>query len=331
MSKTQVARPPQLIALAFDNCGQTDFWRASRQFAQEMKAIKIKVDFTYFLSGVYFLSERTKQLYHGPRKPDGSSEIGFATNDADLLERLNQIQSALNEGHEIGSHAVGHFDGSSWSAADWEYEFSTYLSLLKNVFKNNQLDPRQVGQPFKLLPSDITGFRTPYLAVSAGTAKSLSAFHFRYDTSLIESSDYWPKKINVTPEVSKGYWNFPLAILTLAGTNQKTISMDYNFYMAQSNAEDDLGHAPFYEQQMVDTYMQYFLTNYHGNRAPLQIGHHFSQMNGGAYWRAMKRFAREVCSKPEVKCVTYSRLADFMDKLSPETLAAYQAGKFKRF
>jgi len=28
-------------------------------------------------------------------------------------------------------------------------------------------------------------------------------------------------------------------------------------------------------------------------------------MNGGAYWRALERFADEVCVKPDVACVSY--------------------------
>ena len=44
---------------------------------------------------------------------------------------------------------------------------------------------------------------------------------------------------------------------------------------------------------------------------PLQIGFHFVLMNGGAYWRALERFAEAVCNRPEVACVSYSEyLAD---------------------
>jgi hypothetical protein len=39
-------------------------------------------------------------------------------------------------------------------------------------------------------------------------------------------------------------------------------------------------------------------------------------------------FIERVCGLPEVKCVTYSKLADFMDGQSAETLKAYQKGDF---
>ena len=38
---------------------------------------------------------------------------------------------------------------------------------------------------------------------------------------------------------------------------------------------------------------------------PLQLGFHFVLMNGGAYWRALERFAEEVCAKPDVACISY--------------------------
>jgi len=81
---------------------------------------------------------------------------------------------------------------------------------------------------------------------------------------------------------------------------------------------------------MLETYLQYFESNYNGNRAPVHIGHHFSLWNGGAYWEAMQEFALAVCGRPEVKCVTYTELADFVDTRSPAQLKAYQAGNFPK-
>ena len=69
---------------------------------------------------------------------------------------------------------------------------------------------------------------------------------------------------------------------------------------------------------------------YTGNRAPLHIGHHFMNYGGGAYNEALKAFASAVCGLPEVRCVTYAQLADFMDQQNAETLAAYRKGDFAR-
>jgi hypothetical protein len=46
------------------------------------------------------------------------------------------------------------------------------------------------------------------------------------------------------------------------------------------------------------------------------------------YHQALQAFAQSVCGLPEVRCVTYTQLADFMDGLSQSTLAAYQSGDF---
>ena len=82
---------------------------------------------------------------------------------------------------------------------------------------------------------------------------------------------------------------------------------------------------------MLDTYLDYFKANYTGNRAPMHIGHHFTDYQSGAYRDALKTFARTVCGLPEVRCVTYKTLADFMDGLDmPDACRPYRAGDFPR-
>ena len=109
-----------------------------------------------------------------------------------------------------------------------------------------------------------------------------------------------------------------------------TLSMDYNLFFAQSRAVFDPRRYQTMREQTLQTYLHYFKTNYAGNRAPLHIGHHFMNYGGGAYNEALKAFARAVCGLPEVRCVTYAKLADFMDQQNAETLAAYRKGDFAR-
>lgn len=106
--------------------------------------------------------------------------------------------------------------------------------------------------------------------------------------------------------------------------------MDYNFYVADTGAKPDPANAAIYRSRMKRSYLKYFENNYKGNRAPLHIGHHFSLWNGGAYHNALKDFAQEVCGKPEVKCVTYKELVQYMESLKEETIANYQRGNFNR-
>ena len=135
---------------------------------------------------------------------------------------------------------------------------------------------------------------------------------------------------NAWPEKRDGIWRFNLAEIKLAGSGRATLSMDYNFLVAQSGAAPIASRREQFRQQMLDSYLNYFRANYTGNRAPIHIGHHFSDYQNGAYRDALKAFARSVCGLPEVSCVTYRTLADVMDKLQPDMLAAYRKGDFPR-
>ena len=71
-----------------------------------------------------------------------------------------------------------------------------------------------------------------------------------------------------------------------------------------------------YYDQVLTSYREYFKKSYEGNRAPLFIGHHFSLWNDGVYWEALKSFAREICSKPDVKFVSYKEVMHVLNEES---------------
>ncbi|CAD5957898.1 hypothetical protein PCC9214_02983 [Planktothrix tepida] len=316
---TPVGRPPQFVLLAFDGSRSLDAWKKSRNFTQTMAKKNIQAHFTYFISGVYFVNNEKRNLYTPPGgKGRGRSAIGWGGTPEEINLRLEQLNKAYQEGHEIGSHAVGHFDGSRWSEADWTREFDYFNQFIFNAYKINNL---KGSLAFDV--SAIQGFRAPELGQSPGLYKTLKKRRFRYDTSRVAAANYWPKLEN-------GVWNFPLASLTTAMTRKNVLSMDYNFYYAHSKGKPNSSNAKRYEEDMFQTYLKYFQSNYLGNRAPVHIGHHFSDWNQGAYWKALFRFAEEVCGKPEVQCVTYSVLADFMDLQTPEQIAIYQKGGFPK-
>lgn len=170
----------------------------------------------------------------------------------------------------------------------------------------------------------LIGFRAPLLGRNNSMYKALAAKGYIYDTSRVRNMNFWPQK-------SGGVWDFPLASLRMAYSKKKTLSMDYNLYVAQSKGKKgNPANFDNWENEVFDTYLKYFKSNYLGNRAPLDIGHHFSLWNGGIYWRAMKRFAQEVCHLPEVICGTYTDLVNFLDDQSSSELKAYQAGDFPK-
>jgi Polysaccharide deacetylase len=315
----KVPTPPQFVLLAFDGSNEPEFWKTTRQFAASAG-----VRFTYFISGVYFLLTADKNDYIDPLGQPGKSNIGFGGTLDMMKQRLEQVRLAMSEGHEIGSHAIGHFDGGKYTFAQWDKEFQQFTNILSNVWQRYNKAAEPAGWK-NYFAKELSGFRAPYLAVGDRKAlwKTFNKHGIDYDTSLTSNMNYWPRQID-------GVWNFPLAMINIAGTAKSNLSMDYNFFVAQSGGKDGPKEKfKEYEDQMVQSYVNYFHHNYFGNRAPVHIGHHFSQMNGGAYWKAMQRIARYVRKKPDVICGTYKELMSFVEK-NKSRLDDYQAGNFDK-
>ncbi len=314
----QVERPPQFVMLAFDNCSELERWQDLAKFSAEMNRDGDRLHFTFFVSGINFIEDGNRNIYQGPGQRRGYSRINFGGSAEDVGKRVAYADELYAQGHEIASHAIGHFNGAHWSAAQWEQEFAAYRGIVENA---GSVPARATTDTLDVPLAKIVGFRAPYLATDAGLYEALRHDGFRYDTSGVSYPDQWPQKRD-------GIWRFDLASLRIAGLGRATLSMDYNFIVAQSGGRADPRPAETFKEQMLATYLEYFRKSYAGNRAPLHIGHHFEAYQGGVYNKALEEFARRVCGLPEVKCAAYSELADFMDRQSPETLAAYQRGDF---
>jgi peptidoglycan/xylan/chitin deacetylase (PgdA/CDA1 family) len=255
-----VDRPPQFVAIAFDNCTELERWQELSDFAAEMNRDGDRVHFTFFVSGINFIADADRMSYQGPRQRPGVSMINFGGTVDNVRRRVEYANELHQSGHEIASHAVGHFNGATWSAADWAKEFDAYNEVL-----------RRIGFPVE----NVVGFRAPYLATSPGLYSVLKERGFRYDTSRTMRPEEWPKKID-------GIWRFNLAELRLHGSGRGVLSMDYNFFVAQARAMNDPARQTAHREQVLQTYLDYFRANYSGNRAPLHIGHHFFDYQGGA-------------------------------------------------
>ncbi len=296
--------PVQYIAISFDGSRSLEIWEATRAFAR-----KADIKFTYFLSCTYFLHRENRKLYKAPGHSAGRSGIGFAPSADNIKARLDQLNLALAEGHELGSHACGHYDGRPWSEAQWRQEFDSFTSILKNAYANNGL----AGEPedwAETVDAEIRGFRAPFLARSAAMDKVMAKLGFRYDASRI---GHWDAPVQRRDD---GVWNFNLAVIPEGRSSKPVVtSMDYNFYVRHSHARPRPDRAAEFRDRMYNSYMTYFAKSYYGNRTPLHIGHHFSRWNGGAYWQALKDFANAVCGYEDVRCVTYRELADVLDSI----------------
>ena len=332
------ARPPQFVMLAFDNCDNLSTWSQVSAYLTDMNSIqKDRLRFTFFLSGVGLITDAAKSKYETPDGRHGASKIGFGGSQADVLKRIGFINKLARDGNEIASHAVGHFDGTDWTSEQWLHEIAQYNTILTNLsdidgFTGSQRQQAQLA----FLPKDMKGFRAPYLAGGSKLISALDTSGYVYDTSDTNQGwepTTWPQRYTVNHR--PGPWNFGLSFVTAKGIPGKLPAMNYNFCFHQDDECPEsypasTRHADEDAKIMLDSYVDAFVTNYNGNRAPIHIGHHFEQYRGGAYQRALFNFAKKVCGLKEVKCVTYKELAAYMSALPAGGRDQLQRGNFPK-
>ena len=69
--------------------------------------------------------------------------------------------------------------------------------------------------------------------------------------------------------------------------------MDYNLFVRHSGGFERSDDGGKFEERALAAFHAAFDREYAGGRTPLQYGFHFTLMNGGAYWRALERFAHD--------------------------------------
>ena len=124
-----------------------------------------RLHFTFFVSGINYIADASRNIYEGPHQRRGASRINFGGSPEDVRRRVDYVNELYRAGHEIASHAIGHFDGRSWSAADWEKEFRAY-ERSRQECRRQQRAFRTRSSPSR--PREVIGFRAPYLAKGAG-------------------------------------------------------------------------------------------------------------------------------------------------------------------
>jgi peptidoglycan/xylan/chitin deacetylase (PgdA/CDA1 family) len=284
---------PQYVLISFDNSNGIAEWKRSRALAAATGA-----KFTYFLSCVFLVPRDRRTSYDPPEHKAGKSNIGFAPSRADIAERLNEIWAARSEGHEIGSHACGHFDGKDWSAADWTSEFSSFRKILETAFDANGI-PGEPAAWKDFARTGIKGFRAPYLSTGPGLYKALTAYGYTFDASGVSRGPELPDR-------STAIARFALPQIPEGPRERRVVAMDYNLFVRHSGGFERSDDGAVFEDRAYQAFHKAFDAEVSGSRTPLQFGFHFTQMNGGAYWRALERFASDVCVRADVACVTYS-------------------------
>lgn len=298
-------RPPQYVMISFDGAGPIEQWERSRALAERTGA-----RFTYFLSCVYAVAREDRAIYEPPRHAAGGSNVGFAESRDEAAQRLEQIWTARAEGHEIASHGCGHFDGGDWSAADWKSEFGQFSALLADAWQRNGIGEREPDDWKDFVGNEIVGFRAPYLSTGPGLFEALAQSGFDYDASTVSQGPAMPAE--------GGVRRFALPMIPEGPNGRVVIAMDYNLFVRHSKAVETEDADGAFEERTLSALRAALDAELEGNRVPLQIGLHFTLMNGGAYWRALERFTEDACARAEVKCVTYR---GYLDATGPATPA----------
>ncbi|MGW1722301.1 hypothetical protein ACWCQK_05090 [Streptomyces sp. NPDC002306] len=307
-------KPPQFVVFSWDGSGEDSqkLFSHFRKVAKENHATM-----TYFLSGVYMLPEEKRDLYKPPQHSPGRSDIGF-NDERGISDTVKQLRLAWLEGNEIGTHFNGHFCGpdggvGEWSVDEWKDEITQAKQFVKS-WKTNAGLTKTAPLPFDY-DKELVGARTPCLEGQKNFMRAARELGFRYDTSGV-NDQVWPKK-------KEDLWDLSMQLVPFPGHTYEQLTMDYNFMVNQSgtSTQGDPDLYAYWGDQMRDGLLKGFDRAYDGNRAPLVIGNHFESWNGGTYMRALDQVIETVCNKPEVRCVSFRQLADWLDAQDPQTLA----------
>ncbi len=296
-----VEQKTQYVIISFDGAHDLAQWQRSRALAKRTGAT-----FTYFLSCVFLLTPETRSAYKAPGKAAGRSNVGFAASRDEVAGRLGEVWNARGEGHEIASHGCGHFDGGKWSAADWRNEFASFTEILRDAYALNAIEGEPAGWK-DFSTTQIGGFRAPYLSTNDALRSTLAGAGFAYDASGVSRGP-------AEPETAGGMTRFALPQIPEGPSGRRVIAMDYNLFVRHSGGFEKDDKDGTFERRTLEAFRDAFDREYRGGRVPLQLGFHFTLMNGGAYWRALERFAEEVCGKADVACVSYR---DYLKRRPP--------------
>ncbi len=315
--------PPQFIVYSFDGVGWDEKWKYWFDVAS-----KVPFHFTGFLSGIYLLTSSNANLYTGPGHGVGKSSIGFG-DPGSVPTEIGNLNRALGEGEEIGTHFNGHFcddnppGGDQWNTADWNSELDQFFSFVKNVDSNNHITTK-----FDLTAAEIKGERTPCLTGhKEDLYPALESHGLTYDSSFGEIGRglAWPTKSS-----DGKIWEMGMVEYPLHGSGKPIITMDYNFF-ANQEPTNSPSNPPAQAKSQADgaqvlaTYEDmYKAATTDGIDEPLILGNHFENWNNNAYTEALHSFALEECGKANTYCVPFRDLIDWMQAQDPAVLKSLQ-------
>ena len=315
-------QPPQFVVVSFDGSCETK----DKMFRHYLDtADKVDGRFSFNISGLCIVpDDEHRLLYNPPNKPQGTSDIGFG-DPTMAADRINAWSEAYEKGHELATHYLGHFCGSTgvqtWTTADWTSEINQFNQFISEWPKINE--PISGVHPLPFDMSVITGGRTPCLEGQRDQMyPAMIAAGYSYESSNSGKLE-WPEKV-----AGFDMWDFPLQGIKIAGTNLTTLSMDYNFLANQNGGKTDADPAKCtqIENSTYQSFMDAGEAVYNGNRAPFFVGNHFNNWACGAYKNSLTRFIVDFKAKhPDVQFISNADLEAWLEAQDPAVLAELQA------
>ena len=270
------------VVPTFDGSKDLDKWQEILDYAK-----KNDVKFTFFVSGVYFLTDAEKNKYVYPPDPSkrGMSDIGFGGSSTEVARRKELVNESLKDGHDIECHLNGHFDAGRWTSKMWESEFKQFFEFTKFIDK-----------PIKHV-------RFPLLAMNRKVYNVLPEFGIRSVVSVVEN-DYEDFSVFSLKYDSRPYVFLEFPISHEHMHKSQVLLMDYNLYF-----QDERYHvkAKAAQDEMIAFYLSEAEQCFKEQR-PFFISHHFADWNHDAYWKALQRIIPLLKNKYHVEFMTVSDL-----------------------
>jgi peptidoglycan/xylan/chitin deacetylase (PgdA/CDA1 family) len=241
------------------------------------------------------------------------------------------------QGHEMGCHSLTHLmddqlnmlDASAWSVSQWsEEEIAPVIDILTRPY-----DKTDASQGAGIEPSDLWGWRTPFLHWEDNTLAALMDAGLVYDCSIEDGwgddpAEYnWPYTLdNKSPGNAKagaheGLWEIPCypfavpeELRAKAGGKTQIQGLEYTVWYEEALEANDLYSILAYT---LDKRLE-------GNRAPMAIGVHSDVFSNGkddqfpnasnhrARQQALEQFIDYALTKPEVRFVRPLDLIEWM-------------------
>jgi len=128
-ARSDFSSSPFYFTAAFDGSMRFALWQRMLQLARTMRTKHGAMPhFTFFVNACYYTTD------------PGASDVGKAMTRTEVLVRRALTQQAINEGHDIADHGMGHHDGREWSKEQWLGELARFHEVMDNALFEPVLD-----------------------------------------------------------------------------------------------------------------------------------------------------------------------------------------------